>query len=126
MKNSKLKFSEYMQNISRSKSLGKFVLIVCTICFIKPYLKNPCGGIRSHAHTYGKHQMKNDCFVIVCLQCNGGFHLYTFCFSLSSKTYDVKECVLHDVYVYLVNLKFKDCFSIDASADIHITINIAL
>ena len=28
MKNSKLKFSEYMQNISRSKSLGKSVLIV--------------------------------------------------------------------------------------------------
>ena len=27
MKNSKLKFSEYMQNISRSKSFGKFVLI---------------------------------------------------------------------------------------------------
>ena len=26
MKNSKLKFSEYMQNISRSKSFGKFVL----------------------------------------------------------------------------------------------------
>ena len=28
MKNSKLKFIEYMQNISRSKSFGKFVLIV--------------------------------------------------------------------------------------------------
>ena len=28
MKNSKLKFSEYMQNISRSKSFSKFVLIV--------------------------------------------------------------------------------------------------
>ena len=28
MKNAKLKFSEYMQNISRSKSFGKFVLIV--------------------------------------------------------------------------------------------------
>ena len=28
MKNSKLKFCEYMQNISRSKSFGKFVLIV--------------------------------------------------------------------------------------------------
>ena len=28
MKNSKLKVSEYMQNISRSKSFGKFVLIV--------------------------------------------------------------------------------------------------
>ena len=28
MKNSKLKFSEYMQNISRSKRFGKFVLIV--------------------------------------------------------------------------------------------------
>ena len=28
MKNSKLKFSEYMQNISRPKSFGKFVLIV--------------------------------------------------------------------------------------------------
>ena len=28
MKNSKLKFSEHMQNISRSKSFGKFVLIV--------------------------------------------------------------------------------------------------
>ena len=28
MKNSKLKFSEYMQNISRFKSFGKFVLIV--------------------------------------------------------------------------------------------------
>ena len=28
MKNWKLKFSEYMQNISRSKSFGKFVLIV--------------------------------------------------------------------------------------------------
>ena len=28
MKNSKLKFSEYMQNISRSKIFGKFVLIV--------------------------------------------------------------------------------------------------
>ena len=28
MKNTKLKFSEYMQNISRSKSFGKFVLIV--------------------------------------------------------------------------------------------------
>ena len=31
MKNSKLKFSEYMQNISRSKSFGKFVLIVYVI-----------------------------------------------------------------------------------------------
>jgi hypothetical protein len=30
MKKSKLKFSEYMQNISRSKSCGKFVLIVYT------------------------------------------------------------------------------------------------
>ena len=28
MKNSELKFSEYMQNISRSKSFGKFVLMV--------------------------------------------------------------------------------------------------
>ena len=28
MKNFKLKFSEYMQNISKSKSVGKFVLIV--------------------------------------------------------------------------------------------------
>ena len=28
MKNPKLKFSEYMLNISRSKSFGKFVLIV--------------------------------------------------------------------------------------------------
>ena len=28
MKNSKLKFSEYVQNISRFKSFGKFVLIV--------------------------------------------------------------------------------------------------
>ena len=28
MKNSKLKFGEYMQNITRSKSFGKFVLIV--------------------------------------------------------------------------------------------------
>ena len=28
MKNSKLKFSEYMQNISSSKSFGRFVLIV--------------------------------------------------------------------------------------------------
>ena len=28
MKNSKLKFNEYLQNISRSKSFGKFVLIV--------------------------------------------------------------------------------------------------
>ena len=28
MKNSKLKFSEYMQNISSSKSFGKFVLSV--------------------------------------------------------------------------------------------------
>ena len=32
MKNSKLKFSEYMQNISRSKSFGKFVLIVYICC----------------------------------------------------------------------------------------------
>ena len=31
MKNSKLKFNEYMQNISRSKSFGKFALIVCSI-----------------------------------------------------------------------------------------------
>ena len=31
MKNSKLKFSEYMQNISSSKSFGKFVLIVYLI-----------------------------------------------------------------------------------------------
>ena len=31
MKNSKLKFSEYMQNISRSKSFGKFVLIVAAM-----------------------------------------------------------------------------------------------
>ena len=28
MKNAKLKFSEYMQNISRTKRFGKFVLIV--------------------------------------------------------------------------------------------------
>ena len=28
MKNSKLKFSEYVQNVSRSKSFGTFVLIV--------------------------------------------------------------------------------------------------
>ena len=28
--------------------------------------------------------------------------------------------------VYLVNLKFKDCFSIDSSADIHIAIHIAI
>ena len=34
MKNSKLKFSEYMQNISRSKSFGKFVLIVYRKCRI--------------------------------------------------------------------------------------------
>ena len=31
MKNSKLKFSEYMQNISRSKSFGKFFLIVSVL-----------------------------------------------------------------------------------------------
>ena len=33
MKNAKLKFSEYMQNISRSKSIGKFVLIVLAVDF---------------------------------------------------------------------------------------------
>ena len=32
MKNYQLKFSEYMQNISRSKSFGKFVLIVLSLC----------------------------------------------------------------------------------------------
>ena len=49
MKNSKVKFSEYMQNISRSKSFGKFVLIViskqytgflCQIIFFNFDLKN--------------------------------------------------------------------------------------
>ena len=39
MKNSKLKFSEYMQNISMSKSFGKFVLIVIVPCsFSKTYI----------------------------------------------------------------------------------------
>ena len=33
MKNSKLKFSEDMQNISKCKSIGKFVLIVMYIYF---------------------------------------------------------------------------------------------
>ena len=33
MKNSKLKFSEYVQNINRSKSFGKFVLIVLSGMF---------------------------------------------------------------------------------------------
>ena len=33
MKNFKQKFSEYMQNISRSKRFGKFVLIVYTFLF---------------------------------------------------------------------------------------------
>ena len=32
MKNSKLKVSEYMENITRSKSFGKFVLIVYVCC----------------------------------------------------------------------------------------------
>ena len=36
MKNSKLKFSEYMQNISRSKRFGKFVRIVYTPKVGKP------------------------------------------------------------------------------------------
>ena len=41
MKNSKLKFSEYMQNISRSNSFGKFVLIVwfSTLTFDKKPIK---------------------------------------------------------------------------------------
>ena len=34
MKNSKLKFSEYMQNISGSKSFGNFFLIVYHISII--------------------------------------------------------------------------------------------
>ena len=37
------------------------------------------------------------------------------------KRYDVKECALCVVY-----LKFKDCYSIDASADIHIAMHIAI
>ena len=40
MKNSKLKFSEYMQNISRPKSFGRFVLVVLrTQSYIK-YLES--------------------------------------------------------------------------------------
>ena len=35
-----------------------------------------------------------------------------------TKRYDVKECATH--IVYWVNLKFKVCNLIDASADIHI------
>ena len=35
-----------------------------------------------------------------------------------AKRYDVQECALR--VVSLVNLKFKDCFSINASVDIHI------
>ena len=34
-KSSKLKFSEYMQNISRSKSFGKFVRIVNSAFFLE-------------------------------------------------------------------------------------------
>ena len=36
----------------------------------------------------------------------------------------LKECALRAVY--LVNLKFKDRFSIDTSADIHIAVHIAI
>ena len=38
-----------------------------------------------------------------------------------AKRYDVQECALR--VVYLVNLKFNDRFSINASVDIHITIH---
>ena len=37
MKNTKLKFSEYIQNISRSKSFGKFVLIVYAQLYLPTY-----------------------------------------------------------------------------------------
>ena len=41
MKNSKLKFSEYMQNISRSKIFGRFVLIVyCKYVFAVQFATN--------------------------------------------------------------------------------------
>ena len=40
MKNSKLKFSEYMQNINRWNSFGKFVLIV-NADFLFPEMKTP-------------------------------------------------------------------------------------
>ena len=40
------------------------------------------------------------------------------------KRYDVQECALR--VVYLVNLMFKGCYLIDASADIHIGIHIAI
>ena len=39
MKKSKLKFSEYMQNISRSKSFGKFVHVV--FFFLENLVKTP-------------------------------------------------------------------------------------
>ena len=42
MKNSKLKFSEYMQNISRSKSFGKFVLIVLANSDLNFWTINDC------------------------------------------------------------------------------------
>ena len=44
MKNFKLKFSEYMQNIRRSKSFGKFVLIV------NLNLKVTIGGAKKASH----------------------------------------------------------------------------
>ena len=43
---------------------------------------------------------------------------------LEAKRYDVQECALR--VVYLVNLKFKDRFLIDESADIHIAIHVAI
>ena len=42
MKNSELKFSKYMQNLSRSKRFGKFVLIVGDNC---PFKKDSYRGI---------------------------------------------------------------------------------
>ena len=45
-------------------------------------------------------------------------HTFIFCVG-----YDVYDCALY--VVYLVNLNFKDRYSVDASADIHIAIHIA-
>ena len=60
MKNSKLKFSEYMQNIGRSKSFGKFVLIVygSNVTIVEQAAKN-------------NFHLKKDIFLAACV------HYYT-------------------------------------------------
>ena len=115
----------------------KRILDVCLFCSVDNLIINKLLRFIFIQVKKHKSSKENDLLQRLWIHLASSNILHTLCFEataalirlfqhfrLATKRYDVNECALH--VFYCVNQNFKDCNSIDASADIHITIHIAI